>query len=250
MACVVCPSGLTNQAHPQPRKNLPRLPTTQKYESANHHPQNCGRSGCWVRRIVRRMAHIWWLLLQWHHQSYFSMTTAHHQPASSSLAPNTSSGQSWLLVAHLYEMKLSQEPDTESDYSYKPSSPESAQNLQNESSPTSPSAWSRAEDAYLESRLRILQASLVATTPRTRRRNRKSSPIARAAKRRIYAAARLCWKTIRSIGQRLCQLKPDSLRVIWRPNSPCANPSNDPSSPTATTNAVKGDTTNKETNEK
>jgi len=41
---------LTKKAHPQPRKNLPRLPTTQKYESANHRPQNCNSSGCWVQR--------------------------------------------------------------------------------------------------------------------------------------------------------------------------------------------------------
>jgi len=190
--------------------------------------QNERNTRRWLQRGVRRMAHIWWTLLQWNHQSYSAMKAAPHQSAPSSVAPNKASGQSWLLVAHLYEMNLSPERDNEPNCSCKLLTPEPNPNLENESSQASPSVWRRAEDAYLESRLRILRASILAPIPRTRRRNRKSSPIARVARRRIYAGARLCWKTIRSIGRRLCQLKSSSLRVIWRANSPCTNPPNDP----------------------
>jgi len=152
------------------------------------------------------MAHICWILLQSHHQSYSAMKAAPHQSAPSSVAPNTSSGRLWLLVGHLYEMKSGQKRDTGSDYSCKPPSPAPTRSRKSESVPASPSVWSLAEDAYLEARIRFLRSLIIEPIPRTRRRNRKSSPIVRAVKRRAYASARLCSKTIRTTARRLCRL--------------------------------------------
>ncbi len=111
----------------------------------------------------------------------------------------------WMCPAeHLPEMMSARTPDAEPTHSHSlwPAEP----NLGNKSSEASPSVWKQSEDAYLEHRIRMLQSSTVATTPRTRRHNPKSSPIFRAAKRRACAGARPCSKTIRTTVQRLCQL--------------------------------------------
>ena len=45
--------GLTNQAHPQPRRTRLRPGKTKRMKMQNNHTQNCKGSGCWVQRIVR-----------------------------------------------------------------------------------------------------------------------------------------------------------------------------------------------------
>ena len=145
--------------------------------------------------------------MQSNHQPYFSMLTAHHQSVSFFLDSKTRLVRlKYPAADYSLQMKLLPAHDNEPNYSCIQLSLESIQNPESESSTTSPSVWSRAADAYLESRLRIWRSTIIETTPRTPPRNLKSSPISRAARRRVYAAARVCSKIIQSTERRLCQL--------------------------------------------